>query len=442
MTLSQATAILCAALLTAQNPYTSAQQAQPGAAPQAATQKTYSPEQMDSLVAPIALYPDPVVGQVLVASTYPLEVVEAGRWLKQHSNLKGQALADAAKQQQWDASVQALIALPDMLNRLDQNLDWTTNLGNAVLAQQADVMAAIQRMRAKASNTGALQSTPQQTVTTQTENGQNYIVIQPASTQVISIPEYNPEAVYGPPPEYYPYPAMYYPPYTPGAYAAASAISFGVGMALGAFWGGGGGWGGWGWGCGWGGGSINVNNNFISSNHFNRASIGNGNRWQHNPAFGGGLNNRGGLQGRGNHVATRPTAGQIQQRLGQGGVANRMQGNSGQRGNLGQGNRGQLGNRGQGNHGQLGNRGQGGAGIGTADRMTGGRMGGADRSMSGNFGRAGGGNRTANRSFGGGGGSRGGGGGSRGGGGGFRGGGGGFHGGGGRSRGGGGGRRR
>jgi Protein of unknown function (DUF3300) len=434
MTFTQATAILCTGLLTAQNPYIYAQQAQPGVAPQAPTQKTYSPEQLDSLVAPIALYPDPVVGQVLVASTYPMEVVEAGRWLKQNSNLKDQALADAAKQQNWDASVQALVALPDMLNRLDQNLSWTTDLGNAVLAQQADVMAAIQRMREKASNTGALYSTPQQTVTTQTENGQTYIVIQPASTQVISIPQYNPEAVYGPPPEYYPYPPLYYPPYSPGAYAAASAISFGLGMAVGAFWGGGGGWG---WGCGWGGGHINVNNNFISVNHFNRASIGNGNRWQHNPAFGGG-NNRGGL----GNVATRPNAGQIQQRLGQGGVANRMQGNSGQRGNLAEGNRGQRGNLGQGNRGQRGNLGQGGAGVGSADRMTGGRMGGAERSTSGNFGQAGGGNRTGNRSFAGGGGSRAGGGsfrptsgGSRGGGGSFRGGGGGSRGGGGRRRG-------
>lgn len=164
MTILRATAILCAALLAAQNPYTFAQQAHPSGAPPAQPQKTYSSEQLDSLVAPIALYPDPVVAQVLVASTYPLEVVEAGRWLKQNSNLKGQALADAAKQQKWDASVQALVALPDVLNRMDQNVGWTSDLGNAVLAQQADVMAAVQRMREKASNTGALHSTPQQTV--------------------------------------------------------------------------------------------------------------------------------------------------------------------------------------------------------------------------------------------------------------------------------------
>lgn len=160
MTLLQETAMLCAALLTAQPPYLFAQQAQPGGAPQAQAQKTYSPEQLDSLVAPIALYPDPVVAQVLVASTYPLEVVQAARWLKQQSNLKGQTLADAAKQKNWDASIQALVALPEVLNRMDQNVTWTSDLGNAVLGQQADVMAAIQRMRAKASNTGALRGTP------------------------------------------------------------------------------------------------------------------------------------------------------------------------------------------------------------------------------------------------------------------------------------------
>jgi hypothetical protein len=296
-------------------------------------------------------------------------VVQAARWLKQHPDLKGQALANAAKQQKWDASVQALVALPDVLNRMDQDVGWTSDLGNAVLAQQADVMAAIQRMREKASANGALQSTPQQTVSTQTENGNNYIVIQPSSTEVISVPQYNPAAVYGPPPAYYPYPAMYYPPYTPGAYVAASAISFGVGMAVGAFWGGGG----WGWGCGWGHNDININNNFIRNNNFNRASVGSGNRWQHNPNFRGGVpyNNRGvanRYQGRGGQVATRPNVAQVQQRLGQGGVANRTQGNFGQRGNVGQGG-----------PGQRGNLGQAGAGRGSANRVAGGNLGGANR---------------------------------------------------------------
>src|SRR5262249_26325812 len=137
------------------------------------TANVLSPQQLDSLVAPVALYPDPILSQVLVASTYPLEIVEAGRWLAQNQNLKGQQLANAAKQQNWDASVQALVLLPDVLNRLNQDLTWTASLGNAFLAQQDGVMDAIQRMRQRASAAGALQSTPQQTVSTQTENDQS-----------------------------------------------------------------------------------------------------------------------------------------------------------------------------------------------------------------------------------------------------------------------------
>lgn len=439
------TAILCAALLIAQNPYAFAQQPQSGGVSQTQS-KSYSSEQLDSLVAPVALYPDPILSQLLVASTYPLEVVEAGRWLKQHSNLKGQALADAVRQQKWDASVQALVALPDVLNRLDQDVSWTSDLGNAFLAQEAGVMQAIQRLREKASNAGVLKSTPQQTVGTENQNGQNYITIQPASPDVVSIPQYNPEAVWGPAPEYYPYPSMYYPT---GAAIAAGAITFGAGVALGAVWGSGwSGWGNWGWNAGWGNGSIGINNNFVRINHFNRVNVGNGNRWVHNPIHRGGVpyNNRqlaNRFQGRGAHVATRPTVAQVQQRLGGGlgqgggvanrsGVANRMApGNFGQRGggvsNIGSANRiaqGGFGQLGGGN--RIGNRSLGSAG---GNGLFGGiNQGGGRARMSGNRGFS---------SFGGGGGFRGGGGGFRGGGGGSRGGGG-FRGGGGR----GGGRRR
>src|SRR6516162_5990624 len=136
MITTRAVAVFCAALLAAQNPYTFAQQPQPAAGAPDQSQKTLSQGQLESLVAPIALYPDPILSQVLVASTYPLEIVEAGRWLKQHSNLKGQALTDAVKQQSWDASVQALVLMPDVLNRMDQNVSWTSDLGNAFLAQQ------------------------------------------------------------------------------------------------------------------------------------------------------------------------------------------------------------------------------------------------------------------------------------------------------------------
>src|SRR5258708_10546090 len=138
MITTRAVAVLCAALLAAQNPYTFAQQPQPAAGAADQSQKTLSQGQLESLVAPIALYPDPILSQALVASTYPLEIVEAGRWLSQHSNLKGKELADAAAKQPWDASVQALVMLPDVLKRLDQNGSWTSDLGNPFLPQQQD----------------------------------------------------------------------------------------------------------------------------------------------------------------------------------------------------------------------------------------------------------------------------------------------------------------
>ena len=167
---------------------------------------------------------------------------------------------------------------------------------------------------------GALKSTKEQTVTTATDNNQQYIEIQPASTQVVYVPVYNPEAVWGPPPEYYPYPPLYYPPST-GAIVAASAISFGVGMAVGAIWGGGG-WNNWGWNAGWGHNNVVINNNFINNNHFNRTNVANGNNWVHNPAHRAGVpyNNRNvanRYQGAGArpNVGTRPTVAQTQQRL-------------------------------------------------------------------------------------------------------------------------------
>jgi 2-keto-3-deoxy-L-rhamnonate aldolase RhmA len=138
-------------------------------------------DQLDTLVAPVALYPDPLLSQVLAASTYPLEVVEAEQWLQQNQNLHGQHLMDAAKRQNWDPSVQALVAFPTALNLLNSDISWTTDLGNAFLAKQADVMASIQRMRARAQANGKLASTPQQVVTTQTQGRQNAVVIQPAN---------------------------------------------------------------------------------------------------------------------------------------------------------------------------------------------------------------------------------------------------------------------
>jgi Protein of unknown function (DUF3300) len=442
MITTRAVAVLCAALLAAQNPYTFAQQPQPAAGAPDQSQTALSQGQLESLVAPVALYPDPILSQVLVASTYPLEIVEAGRWLSQHSNLTGKALADAAAKQPWDASVQALVMLPDVLKRLNQDVTWTSELGNAFLAQQQDVMAAIQSLRQRASESGALKSSSQQTVSTVTENNQPYIVVQPANPEVVYVPQYNPEAVWGPPPAYYPYPPIYYPP-------VASALSFGAGIALGAIWGGGG-WGGWGWGVGWGrGNNVVINNNFIRRNNFNRVNVGNGNNWVHNPAHRAGVpyNNRNvanRFQGAGTRPATRPTVGQTQQNLnnlGQRGAGQQGLARPGQPGQARPGGRGGIPSQGTASRIGPGNAGRGAAGMGQpsqarpAARPGGGMpaQGGANRIGNRSLPAGGGGNRGAfggmgqggrvqmnsNRGFasrGGGGGARGGGGGARGGG--------------------------
>jgi len=156
--------------------------------------------QLDSLVAPIALYPDPLLAQILAASTYPLEVIQLEQWLKRNSNLKQDALASAVAKQTWDPSVQSLAIYPDVVTRLSENVAWTTDLGNAFLAQQPDVMSAIQRMRAKAQSKGALKTSEQQKVETETaEGGGEVITIEPANPQYAYVPSYDMEVVYGPP---------------------------------------------------------------------------------------------------------------------------------------------------------------------------------------------------------------------------------------------------
>jgi len=163
-----------------------------GQPPAQGQQQLLSPDQLNNLVAPIALYPDNLLGQVLAASTYPLEVVEASQWLQQNRSLSGQQLLDAARQQNWDPSIQALVVFPDVLNRLASDIQWTTALGNAFLAQQNDVMSAVQKLRAEARAAGKLNSTPQQSVNTQTQNGQSAITIQPTDPQVVYVPVYSP----------------------------------------------------------------------------------------------------------------------------------------------------------------------------------------------------------------------------------------------------------
>lgn len=234
----------------------------------------FGSEQLEQIVAPIALYPDALLAQVLMASTYPLEIVEAERWVKANPDLKEKELEDALQSQSWDASVKSLTAFPQVLAMMNDKLDWTQKLGDAFLAQQGDVMDAVQRLRHKAQAEGNLESNEEQKVVVEPapSGGDTTVIqIQPASPQVVYVPTYNPTVVYGA----WPYPA--YPPYyyyPPGYVASASIISFGVGMAVGAaLWGD----------CHWGGyGHNNVNINVNRYNNFNRTDIKNGN-WQHKP---------------------------------------------------------------------------------------------------------------------------------------------------------------
>lgn len=287
---SQLTATVCSILLIPGAPSITATTdlaAEQSGAPDEQAPKIPN-DQLDSLVAPIALYPDPLLAQVLAASTYPLEIMQLQQWLTKHKDLKDKALEDAVMKQPWDPTVQSMAALPDVVKLLADDIQWTTDLGNAFLAQQSDVMDAVQRMRGKARDSGNLKSSEQMNVETKTIENKTVVVIEQSKPDVVYVPSYNPTVVYGPP--VYPYPPIAYPP--PGYYAAGMAISFGVGMAMGAAWGGG-------WCCnsGWGSNNtININNNnaFVNnSNRTNNISNRSGNRtgsnnWQHNSQHRGG----------------------------------------------------------------------------------------------------------------------------------------------------------
>jgi hypothetical protein len=391
--------MVCAILLAAGSAPLFARQAQQAAQP--AEEVKIPADQLDSLVAPIALYPDPLLSQTLVASTYPLEIMELQQWLERNKGLKDKALVDAVSKQQWDPSIQAMAVLPEVVKRLADDIQWTTDLGNAFLAQQSDVMNAIQRMRGKAKETGALESNKEQKVETQQVNDKSVIVIEQAEPNVVYVPQYNPTAVYGAPA--YPYPSIYYPSYT-GAAIAASAISFGAGIAMGAAWGGG-----WGWGAGWGGNDIdmNVNNNFnrnANVNNVRNNRAGGGNTWQHNPQHRGGAPyanrataNRYGSNARGDSLASR-------QKGAQGQIA-RQKGNVGSAaGRSAAGARAGAGNLGGGGGaaragGGAARTGGGAARTGGAGARTGGTPGGA-RSGAGVSRSVGGGDRVGNRSVG------------------------------------------
>ena len=229
------------------------------------TQQT--PEQLQQLVAPIALYPDSLVAQILAASTFPEQVVEADRWVQSHPDLKGDALGQAVDQQPWDPSVKALTAFPSVLGNMDKNLSWTSSLGDAYYNQQQDVMDAVQVMRQRAQEAGNLKTTSQQTVTSQDTT----IIIEPASPEVVYVPAYDPWVVYGSPvgawPGWYPYPGIWYE----GPY-----LSFGAGFGIGFY--GGYGWGWHHWGSDWHGHYIthdhdryySRSNTFYDRNNFYR----------------------------------------------------------------------------------------------------------------------------------------------------------------------------
>jgi hypothetical protein len=212
-----------------------ADQSAPQAPIQAAQQ---TPEELQQLVAPIALYPDALVAQILAAATYPDQIVEADRWLQQHTDLEGEELGKEVDKQPWDPSVKALVEFPSVLANMDKNLSWTSSLGDAYVNQQQDVMNAVQGMRDRAEKAGNLKSTSQEKVSKQGKT----IVIEPADPEVVYVPEYDPWLVYGEPigvwPGWYWYPGLFFD--GPG-------IMFGLGFGIGFFGGFGWGWGHWGY---------------------------------------------------------------------------------------------------------------------------------------------------------------------------------------------------
>ncbi|MBR0662275.1 DUF3300 domain-containing protein, partial [Neoroseomonas oryzicola] len=339
--------------------------------------------QLEQLLAPIALYPDDLLMQMLMASTYPLEVVQAKRWLGQGQNgaLRGDALVQALAAQSWDPSVKSLVPFPDVLTMMNDQLDWTQQVGDAVLAQQQDVMNAVQVLRGRAQANGALQSGPQQTVTV-TQNvtvappaagdatpvvapPPQVITIAPAQPDTVYVPAYNPNVVYGSWP-YPQYPPPYYPP--PVGWGLGSALLTGMAFAggaaiVGSLWG---------WGSpNWGRGNINVNANRYNNINVNRAQIS-GNTWQHD------VTHRQGVAYRNDDVRNRVNANRPDGSRPAMTDRDRAQARDQFRGRVDQAERGQgLGDRGgPGDRGALGDRGGPGDRGGLGDR---GGPGGGDR---------------------------------------------------------------
>ena len=263
MTLSRTSraAVATIALMVAAAPVWTQQSTPP---PASAGATTASQQTLDQLLAPIALYPDALLAQILMASTYPLEVVMAARWSKANPGVKDKALEDAMQKETWDPSVKGLTAVPQVLERLGENINWMHKLGDAFLSDQAGVMKTVQALRKKAQDAGNLKTTKEQKVRTETQESKTVIIIEPASPEVVYVPTYDPTYIYGP--WWYSYPPYYM--YPPGYY-------YGTGMAFaaGVFWGAAI-WGG----CNWGGNSVHIDHHRY--NNFNRTNVGNGN-WGH-----------------------------------------------------------------------------------------------------------------------------------------------------------------
>lgn len=379
---------------------------------QQAAPAEFKQEELEQLVAPIALHPDALIPQILMASTYPLEVVQAERWVKQNPNLKGDALTKALEARDWDASVKSLVNFPQVLSMMSEKLDWTQKLGDAFLADQKKVLDTIQALRAKAQAAGNLESTKEQNVIVE----EKIIKIESTSPQVVYVPSYNPTVVYGA----WPYPA--YPPYYyyPPGYAASSMMWFGAGVAMGAAWG-------YAWGnANWNGGDVDVDvdRNTNINRNINRDQAkqklqergqlnqrGQG-KWQHNPEHRKGVSYRDqGTAQKFNRASTndaiksreqfRGRADQGRQDLARSGAGDRGgpggQGGLGDRGELGGGRAGTM-DRGGGASGLGGDRGSRGGAFEGVDRGGGAARsasarGSASRGSGGGGGRAGGGGR-------------------------------------------------
>ncbi|WP_407935241.1 DUF3300 domain-containing protein, partial [Cupriavidus plantarum] len=234
--------------------------------------------QIDQLLAPIALYPDALLSQVLMASTYPSDVAAAAQWSKSNASLSGDAAVKAVQGETWDPSVQSLVAFPSVIDMMGRQPQWVQSVGDAFLAQPDDVMNGVQRLRVQAQKAGSLKTTPQQKVVTQQNGGTTIVQIEPADPQVVYVPSYNPTVVYGTWP-YPAYPPAYYPP-PPGSVFATSlvaGIGFGLGVAaVNSLWGG----------CDWGHHDVNINVNRYNNINVNRQlDVNRSNvNWQHNPA--------------------------------------------------------------------------------------------------------------------------------------------------------------